>query len=363
MIRIGPGKWDLKGPNYPSGGTFTLNNWFDGCAILTKYRIVNGEVYFSSRFLRSDAYQKMTNHGKPCFTEFGTRAYPDPEKGLFSRFINTLVPSDLTDNDISNIYQLSNEVFTATESCNIWKIDAQNLNSLKKINLDKLIRISICSSHPHFSQSDGYMYNVGCTFLTGMKYHIIRMPVEGNKVTASSVGCCSGGDQDESFSKASIWTSFPSSHKTAFSYSHSFFITQNYVVFVEQPLLVNGLKLATCTPKGKAMTDCLEWHPNLPVKFHLIDKATGQVSRVKYTADAFFFFHTINSFEMTVADDKGIERGYIVLDIVSYESPAVLEKYSIEKMRNNEWSESCQPRAERYILPLGNTSVRGQLTT
>lgn len=45
------------------------------------------------------------------------------------------------------------------------------------------------------------------------------------------------------------------------SYYHSYAITQNYIVFVEQPMLVNGFKLATCTPKGLPMHDCFEWHP------------------------------------------------------------------------------------------------------
>lgn len=45
------------------------------------------------------------------------------------------------------------------------------------------------------------------------------------------------------------------------SYYHSYAMTQNYIVFVEQPMLVNGFKLATCTPKGLPMHDCFEWHP------------------------------------------------------------------------------------------------------
>lgn len=304
----------------------------------------------------------MKTHGKPVFTEFGTRAYPDPEKGLVSRFLNTLVPSDLTDNDISNIYQVEDEIYTATESCNIWQIDGKTLACKCKVNLDKLIRLTICSSHPHYSYSEGLHYNIGCTFLTGMKYHVMRMPARPEKSPGgegvnnlTSTSCCSRGGQ--AFSRASIWTTFPSSSKSAFSYSHSFFLTENYVIYVEQPLLVNGFKLATCTPKGKAMTDCLEWHPNLPVKFHLIEKKTGFVCKIKYTCDAFFFFHTINSYELTDSKEGKEDVNYIILDIISYESPAVLEKYSITKMRNNEWSESCKPRAERYIIPLGDVTV------
>ncbi|KAK4337204.1 hypothetical protein RND71_043303 [Anisodus tanguticus] len=59
-------------------------------------------------------------------------AYPDQSKSAFARFFNKIVPSDLTDNDISNVYKINDEVFMTTESCNIWKIDPKNLDSLQK---------------------------------------------------------------------------------------------------------------------------------------------------------------------------------------------------------------------------------------
>ena len=125
LLRVGPGKWDLK--------DFTLNHYLDGCAIIVKIRIQDGKVWFSSRFLASDAYKKMMAHNKPVYTEFGTRAYPDPAKGFLSRMIHKLVPSDLTDNDISNIYQVQDEVYVATESCNVWQIDPETLDGKNKV--------------------------------------------------------------------------------------------------------------------------------------------------------------------------------------------------------------------------------------
>ncbi len=64
------------------------------------------------------------------------------------------------------------------------------------------------------------------------------------------------------YKNASILVTIPSSWKTCITYYHSYAITQNYIVFLEQPLLVNGFKLMTCTPKGKPLKDCFEWHPN-----------------------------------------------------------------------------------------------------
>jgi hypothetical protein len=46
---------------------------------------------FSKRFLQSDAYKKAVAVGRPVFTEFGTKSYPDPCKNLFSRLMSSLV--------------------------------------------------------------------------------------------------------------------------------------------------------------------------------------------------------------------------------------------------------------------------------
>ncbi len=52
MLRIGPAKWDLE-------DDFTLNHWLDGCALLCKFTFENGEVSFRSKYLESEAYNKM----------------------------------------------------------------------------------------------------------------------------------------------------------------------------------------------------------------------------------------------------------------------------------------------------------------
>lgn len=68
-----------------------------------------------------------------------------------------------------------------TESCNIWKINPHNLDSLMKVNLDKKAGIAISCSHPIYSAEEKCLYNVGSTFITGMKYHVMKVPVDAKK--------------------------------------------------------------------------------------------------------------------------------------------------------------------------------------
>ena len=198
LIRSGPGKWDLD-------ENFSLNHFLDGCAMMCKFEFdsKNKTVRAKSRYLQSNAYQKMCDIKRPVYTEFGTQAYPDTSKSFFARAFNKVVPSDLTDNDLSNVYKINdNEVFMTTESCNIWKIDPRSLDTLKKvgffllksfqtlvnqmfsliqINLDKKPGISISCSHPIYFEDEKVVYNVGSTFLTGMKYHIMKVPCDAPK--------------------------------------------------------------------------------------------------------------------------------------------------------------------------------------
>jgi beta,beta-carotene 9',10'-dioxygenase len=62
-------------------------------------------------------------------------------------------------------------------------------------------------------------------------------------------------------SKAAILVTIPSSWKTNMSYYHSFGMSENYIVFIEQPLIINSMKLVTSQVKGKCMRDCMTWSP------------------------------------------------------------------------------------------------------
>ena len=129
LIRVGPGKWNLD-------ENFSLNHFLDGCAMMIRFEFNQKEkcVRAKSKFLQSDAYKKCCAQKRPVYTEFGTHAYTDTSKSVFARVFNKLVPSDLTDNDISNIYKINdNEIYLTTESCNIWRVNPKSLDSLAKV--------------------------------------------------------------------------------------------------------------------------------------------------------------------------------------------------------------------------------------
>lgn len=62
-------------------------------------------------------------------------------------------------------------------------------------------------------------------------------------------------------SKAAILTTIPSSWTTNMCYYHSFGMSENYIVFIEQPLIISSMKLVTSQVKGKCLRDCMTWNP------------------------------------------------------------------------------------------------------
>lgn len=61
--------------------------------------------------------------------------------------------------------------------------------------------------------------------------------------------------------KSSIFATIHPSWNTCISYYHSFAMTTNFLVMIEQPLLLNIMKLADVKLKAKAIRDVLEWCP------------------------------------------------------------------------------------------------------
>lgn len=54
-------------------------------------------------------------------------------------------------------------------------------------------------------------------------------------------------------------------------------MSENYVVFIEQPIKMDLLKIVTCKLRGKALSEGIYWDPKQETVFHLIDKRTGEV--------------------------------------------------------------------------------------
>lgn len=134
---------------------------------------------------------------------------------------------------------------------------------------------------------------------------------------------------------ATVVGSIPARHKSSPSYYHSFGMTQDFIVFVEQPLYVdevdrNGFgtplvhnnlkwkKTEMASHEMKWAKESLHISHHFQVNIYLFNKTTNELHPVTYSCEPFFFFHIINAFQ-----DKANQ--YVFIDIIAYKDAEVLE--------------------------------------
>ena len=78
------------------------------------------------------------------------------------------------------------------------------------------------------------------------------------------------GEEMGSFTEAKIVATFPSRWKFYPSYYHSFGMTENYFVFMEMPLAINGLKAMNMNMLQVAFEQTLQWFPKEKVRWIFI---------------------------------------------------------------------------------------------
>ncbi|XP_051053378.1 carotenoid-cleaving dioxygenase, mitochondrial isoform X2 [Phodopus roborovskii] len=303
LLRVGPGKFEFGNDNY--------NHWFDGMALLHQFRMEKGTVTYRSRFLQSDTYKANSAGDRIVISEFGTLALPDPCKNIFERFMSRFEPPVMTDNTNVNFVQYKGDYYISTETNFMNKVDIETLERTEKVNWSKFIAVNGATAHPHYDP-DGTAYNMGNTYgPRGSCYNIIRVPPEKT-------------EPGETIHGAQVLCSIASTDTMKPSYYHSFGMTENYIIFIEQPLKMKLWKMVTSKIRGKAFADAISWEPQYNTRFHVVDKHTGQTLPGVYYSNPFITYHQINAFE---------DQGCIVIDLCCQDDGRSLEVYHLQNLR------------------------------
>ncbi|XP_021112333.1 beta,beta-carotene 15,15'-dioxygenase isoform X6 [Heterocephalus glaber] len=126
-----------NGPGMHTVGDSRYNHWFDGLALLHSFTIRDGEVYYRSKYLKSDTYNANVEANRIVVSEFGTMAYPDPCKNIFSKafsYLSHTIP-DFTDNCLINIMRCGEDFYATTETNYMRRINPQTLETLEKTHI------------------------------------------------------------------------------------------------------------------------------------------------------------------------------------------------------------------------------------
>ncbi|XP_027882838.1 retinal Mueller cells isomerohydrolase-like isoform X2 [Xiphophorus couchianus] len=329
LLRMGPGLFEI--------GDEPFHHLFDGQALIHKFDLKGDQVTYFRKFIRTDAYVRAMTENRVVITEFGTTAYPDPCKNIFSRFFTYFRGIEVTDNCLVNVYPIGEDFYAVTETNFITKVDPDSLETLKKVDLCKYLSINGVTAHPHVD-ADGSLYNIGNCFGKNMSlaYNIVKIPPA----------------QKDPIEKSQVVVQLPSSERLKPSYIHSFGMTENYFVFVEQPVKINLLKfLSSWSVRGATYMDCFESNENMGTWFHLATKDPADyMTNHKFRTSAFNLFHHINAYE---------DQGFIVVDLCTWKGHDFVYNYLYLANLRQEWEEvkkaamrAPQPEVRRYVLPL-----------
>ncbi|KAG7173550.1 Beta,beta-carotene 15,15'-dioxygenase-like 2, partial [Homarus americanus] len=190
------------------------------------------------------------------------------------------------------------------------------------------VAVNLATAHPHID-ADGTVYNLGTSYTTslGPQLRIVKFL---------------GGHLEQ----ASIVASVPSRWKTGLPYFHSFAMTPNYWVFIEQPLVLFFKNLVLNYVTNNKLMDALKWMPEEHLYFHVIERSTGRSVPIKYTADSLIILHHINAWE---------EDGHLILDVTANDEGKYLTTFyfnNIEKEVTDASKVIVTSRIRRFVLPL-----------
>ncbi|KAJ8021498.1 Beta,beta-carotene 9',10'-oxygenase [Holothuria leucospilota] len=324
LFRNGPGKFEA--------GDDKVGHLFDGFALMHKFEIAKGKVFYSSRYLRGEGYTKAMAQNRIVISGFGTSAVPDPCKSIFSRFFSYFQPPPASDNCNVNYMQIGEDFYALTESPRFVKVDPEVLQTEHQHDIRKYVAVHIATAHPHYG-NDQTVYNMGSSYGGQSFYNIIKIPPPNPAYSGSTT---------DPLEKASVLCKIPASSPLHPSYFHSFAITPNYIVFVEQPLTINIFKILFARILGQNFAGCINYTPSSLAKFHVIRLKDGAILPQKFTADAFFCFHHINAFE----DD-----GHLVVDLCAYDDTQVIFGTYMDVLKRGNLPVT-NALAKRFVLPM-----------
>jgi beta,beta-carotene 9',10'-dioxygenase len=305
LVRVTPAQMDFE--------RRSVSHWFDGMAMLNRFGFDGGAVSYASAFLDTEARRAALASGGRAISGFAT----DPCRSLFQRVQSAFSP-DLTDNANVNLSRLGDEHIAMTETPIPVRFDPETLETLGHDHGAARFG-QLTTAHPHHDPERGELVNFAAQLGRKSEYRVYarRSRTEGRTLARMPV--------------------------REPSYMHSFALTPRYALLIENPLVVNPLKLAL---SGKAFIHNYKWKPELGVRIHAFDRETGALRR-SWTADPFFVFHTINAFE---------DGDAVVLDLCAYEDASVIDLLGLQGLRAGT-AETPRALPRRLTLPLGGADA------
>ncbi|ODM90876.1 Carotenoid isomerooxygenase [Orchesella cincta] len=265
--------------------------------------------------------------------------------------------STFSDNASIGIHPFGDEAYSLAEIPFAHRINLENLETLETVNVHNVLGLVHHTAHLH-TWADK-VYNIGSKLGFSLRpcYVVVEMDATSKLTTSSPFDEPSGKSP---WSTAKIVATIPSRWPLKLGYMHSFLITPNYFILVEQPLSIFMPKFAVNQlSRRKPLASSLQFFPDEDTCFYVVSRNQANNPQCQvFRAPAFIYFHTINAFETKIRDDDDI----IIVDISCYDDPSFIDSMYVEALENAQsnpdYAKMLHGRPKRFTL----NCTSGQIT-
>ncbi|WP_253738842.1 carotenoid oxygenase family protein [Halohasta salina] len=315
-----------NGPALFEAGSTRVNHWFDGLAMLRRYAFDDGEVRYSNRFLRSEAYADA--QAGQLTGQFGT------DTRGWRRIVDTLTSlglPDPTDNANVHVARLDGAFVALTEAPRRIAFDPDTLATREEFTFTDDIPEHITAAHlvddPHREEWVGFTTEFGLR----PQYHIYRLPTGSRRRRRI----------------ASLDARGP-------AYIHDCSVTADHVLLVESPLVLSVLR--ALNPLSQGAVDMLDWQPDRGTRILVVDRETGDLV-AEPTLPATFCFHHVNAYVDDSGAVDGGGDGEIVFDLIEFPNSEIVGAMSMGELDGDGFPEVPDGRLMRYRIDPASGSV------
>lgn len=319
LVRVGSGRYTVPLSDDGSKPPAILQHFFDALGMLHKFDIANGKVRYNSRYTTEGLVRKAKKNGLLTnLMMFGVNANgklrdtQDPCQALLMKHQSAFSPDGFLEPDEININVMvrrgfhlpendnphskaaaenpvADELVVQTEGPYFQVVDSKTLEPkrlLRYSEVSPLLKGYGTCAHPAKDRSKGEIFN----YLISEKG---ELTIFGLDIKAKPTSL--------------LWhTVLPSLP----CYCHSLALTDKYVVFIRNPIMLN-----VANAQDKQFLDAFEYDSDCPTFFFLLDRKTGEHVST-FQAPNFMFFHSCNAYDYI---DEKTGKTNVHVDLVSYD--------------------------------------------
>ncbi len=304
------GRYVQNGPGQFEIGETALRHWFDPLAMLRGFRVDDGEVTYTNRFVRSRDFEFAREHDKVRTPFPGTPA----QRPVWRRLWQALT-GEFPDNPVIGVARIGDELAAVTESPVALTVDSETLETTGRIDLTAGVDADLTLGHPHYDPRREALVNLGVSYGRKTTFTLFRRGESGVETT--------------------IRLPFEDA-----PYVHSFALTDRYAIIPAMPFGLDRSSLLVGAVTGRTFLDAFERFDR-DGEFVVVDRETGSVVARPQVAP-FFVYHHANAFP---------DGDELVVDLVAYSDERAVTDLTLSNLRSASPSVP-QGDLRRYRLPL-----------